>query len=73
MVLPKEQPCGTLDSQLEEAEYIQGKKDDTWDITRGKFPSEKERAVRSMIWFTHVLSNHALSLSCDNEMELVRS
>lgn len=72
MVLLKERPSGILDRRLEEAEYKQGKRDDTWDIARGSFPSEgeEERAVHSMMGFTHALSNQALSVSCNNEKEL---
>ena len=70
VVLLKERPHGILDRDSNEAEYRQGKKEDTWDITRGIIQVRK-RAVRSMIWFTHVLSNQALSLSCINEMGLI--
>ena len=68
--LPKERQSGILDRQLGEAEYIQGKKEDTWNITRGNFQVRKKRAVRSMIWFTHVLSNQTDSLACSNQKEV---
>ena len=71
MVLLKERPHGILDRYSEEAEYEQGNKEVTWDITRGNIQVRKKRAVRSMIRFTHVLSNQALSLSCNNELELI--
>jgi hypothetical protein len=68
VVLLKERPSGILNRRSEDAEYTQGKKDDTWEITRG-FPSEEEEG--SMIGSrTHVLSNQALPLNCNNEKEL---
>ena len=70
MVPLKELPHGILDRDSEEAEFNQGNKEITWDVTRGNIQVRKKRVVRSMIWFTHVLSNQALSLNCNNEMEL---
>jgi len=63
VVLLKERLRGILDRQSEEAECIQGKKEDTWDITRGNF---QVRRGSAQIWFTHVLSNKALRLCCRN-------
>lgn len=58
MGLLKERPCGILDRQSEEAEYIQGKKVDTWDITRGNFQVRMKRRRRRYGSRTYLQTRH---------------